>query len=294
MKIALNIIYGFIVGLTSLFLIACNEEDPIIEEGSEPDPIDAQTNINWENWYLSVPIDNGEGKATSIFADDIINNNLTTEASEYFYPNEDGSYTMYAKYTGFTTSGMFDLNEGRFCRTELRELWKGTTDLLDNWLMDDGTHVMETTVQVEECTEVSGFCRTIVAQIHAKETPGLEGAPPTVIIQWRNGEVGVDYYQAPTTAGINWGKENKLFNEHPQIVGKEKFTIQLKVEAGKLFFGVVCEANNINTGYVEVYDYAGNGYAYENYFKTGNYFTYNGDYTTDATVRLFNVSTSHQ
>lgn len=284
---------NFLIFLAFIILGGASCEKDSIESDKTTD-VEEITNINWKNWYLSIPIDNGEGKATSIFYEDIINDNLTEEASQYFYRNDDGSYTMYTKYTGYTTSGTYDLNKGRFCRTELRELWQGSSDLLDNWLMSEGTHVLETTVQIEECTEVYDFCRTIVAQIHAKETPGLEGSPPTVIIQWRNGELGVDYYQKPTTPGINWGKENKLFGQHPQNVGKEKFTVQLKVENGKLYYGVVCEANNINTGYIEVYDYVGNGYAYENYFKTGNYFTYNGDYITDAQVRLFEVKTEHK
>ena len=76
-------------------------------------------------------------------------------------------------------------------------------------------------------------------------------------------------------------------------MGREKFTVQLKIEEGKLFFGIICEAKNINTGYVEVYDYVGNGYAHENYFKTGNYFTYNGDYSADSQIRLFEVKTLH-
>lgn len=294
---SINILASIYIVMLFTLLYSCNTNKADIpndiNEEIPDEEIEEPNNINWKNWYLSVPINNGEGKATSIFYEDIVNNNLTQEESKYFYRNDDNSYTMYTKYTGYTTSGEYGLNVGKYCRTELRELWKESTDLNDNWLMSSGTHILETTLQVEECNEINNFCRTIVAQIHAKETPGLEGSPPTVIIQWRDGTVGVDYYQKPTTDGVNWGKENKLFNQHPQVVDKEKFTIQLKIENGKLYFGVICESKSINTGYIEVYDYVGNGYAYENYFKTGNYFTYSGDYTTSSQVRLFEVKTEH-
>ena len=43
----------------------------------------------------------------------------------------------------------------------------------------------------------------------------------------------------------------------------------------------------------EHYDYDANGYTYDNYFKTGNYFKWNDDYTETAEVTLHGVSTYH-
>jgi len=42
-----------------------------------------------------------------------------------------------------------------------------------------------------------------------------------------------------------------------------------------------------------MYDYVDNGYAYQNYFKTGNYFSWHDDYEKAAQVTLRKVVTDH-
>jgi len=77
-------------------------------------------------------------------------------------------------------------------------------------------------------------------------------------------------------------------------VDNEVFTFKMKIEDGKLFCGLVCEANELNIEFTEIYDYVGNGYYHENYFKTGNYFGWNDDYEKSAQVVLYEVVTNHQ
>lgn len=259
----------------------------IIEEPKDETPVKVPK-IIWKNWYLSVPINRGDGNATSIFYQAIENNTLTTEQSNYFYNNTDGSYTMFTKFTGFTTSGLAALNDGKYCRTELREFWKGNQTTSDNWSMGSGTHIMESTSKVNF---VEGNGRTIVAQIHGIETPGLVGSPATVKIRWNSGEIQLDYYVKPA-AGEPWTStsSNKI---NVGKVDNEIFTFKIKIENGKFYYGLVCEAKSINTDYTFVYDYVGNGYAYNNYFKTGNYFGWNADYTKTAEVVLYEVKTQH-
>ena len=258
------------------------EEETPMEEPSETE------NIVWKNWYLSVPLNNGSGKATSIFYEDIVNNSLTAAASEYFYQNEDGSYTMFTKFTGYTTSGQAGLDDGKYCRTELREFWQGNQTTDDNWFMDEGTHILETTLKVDY---VEGNGRTIVAQIHGKETEGLEGSPATVKIRWNSGTIQLDHYVKPD-AGEPW---TSAFDTKVDVaqVDNEIFTFKLKVEGGKCYYALVCEAKDINIDYTLMYDYVGNGYAHQNYFKTGNYFGWNDDYGKTAQVVLFKVVTDH-
>lgn len=291
-----NITLVFILSLLSLAFWACssNNKEDIVQETIEEETEETETppteepNIIWENWYLSVPIDRGDGGATSIFYEAIENNTLTTEESQYFNKNEDGSYTMYTKFTGFTTSGQYGLNENKYCRTELREFWQGNQDTSDNWSMAIGTHILETTLKVDY---VEGNGRTIVAQIHGKETPGLVGAPATVKIRWNNGTIQVDYYTKPD-AGEPW---TSVFDEKIDvgIVDNEIFTFKIKIENGQFYYALICEAKNINIDYTLIYDYVGNGYGHENYFKTGNYYVWNADYTKTAQVVLYTVKTKH-
>ena len=285
----------FILGTLSLALCCSTSENEeeiievIIEEETEeteiPPTVDPK--ITWKNWYLSVPINNGDGKATSIFYQAIENNTLTTAQSKYFYKNTDGSYTLFTKFTGFTTSGESALND-KYCRTELREFWKGNQSTTDNWSMITGTHILESTLKVDY---VEGNGRTIVAQIHGKETTGLEGSPATVKIRWNSGEIQVDHYTKPDS-GEPW---TSAFDEKINVgfVGNEIFTFKIKIENGKFYYALICEAKGINTDYTFVFDYVGNGYEHDNYFKTGNYFGWNADYEKTAQVVLYEVKTEH-
>lgn len=263
------------------------EEEANEEEEQEQEEETSEDIIVWENWYLSLPINNGEGKATSIFYEDIENGALSTDESEYFYKNEDGTYTLFTKFTGFTTSGLSELGD-KYCRTELREFWRGNQDTNDNWFMNEGTHILETTLNVDF---VEGNGRTIVAQIHGKETEGLEGSPATVKIRWNSGIIQLDHYVKPDE-GEPWTSEFDTKVDVAQV-DNEIFTFKLKVEDGKCYYALICEAKDINIDYTLMYDYVGNGYAHWNYFKTGNYFGWHDDYEKTAQVTLRKVVTDH-
>ncbi|WP_372938765.1 polysaccharide lyase family 7 protein, partial [Seonamhaeicola sp.] len=261
------------------------EEQTPEEEQTEQEEETTEENIVWKNWYLSVPLNNGSGSATSIFYQDIVDDNLGPQTSKYFYKNSDGSYTMYTKFTGYTTSGYSELGD-KYCRTELREFWRGNQTTTDNWSMATGTHILETTLKVDY---VEGNGRTIVAQVHGKETTGLEGAPATIKIRWNSGTIQIDYYTKPDE-GEPW---TSAFDDKLDIanVDNEIFTFKIKIENGKFYYGLVCESKDINIDYTFVYDYVGNGYGYENYFKTGNYFGWHDDYEKAAQVTLYKVVT---
>lgn len=297
----------FFLLLSFVFLTACvssessqeEEEMEIIEEQEEVTETEEETQeetaetdakIVWKNWYLSVPIDraDGSGKATSIYYEDIESGNLSSQEAKYFYQNEDGSYTMYTQFTGYTTSGQATLDGGKYCRTELREYWQGNQDTDDNWSMATGTHILETTLKVDF---VEGNGRTIVAQIHGKETDGVEGSPATIKIRWNSGQIQLDYYTKPDEGEL-W---TSAFDTKKDVgdVGNEVFTFKIKIENGKFYYGLTCQNKNIDTDYTLVYDYVGNGYKHENYFKTGNYFNWNEDYEKAAQVTLYEVKTEH-
>lgn len=306
----------FILGYLVVFSISCSSDDsssldntaeeiaepvtPVVvptEPGEPTEPNEPESpettygNIIWKNWNLSVPIDRGDGSATTIFYEDIVANNFTSAEAEYIKENEDGSYNLFSEFTGYTTSGESGLNEGKFSRTELREFWQGNQTTDDNWFMDEGTHILESTLKVVNC---GGDEDCIIAQIHGKESPTAPGSPATIKIRWRSGEIVVDYYRVlpGSTNTTQWtsANDNKINFGN---VANEKFTVQLKVENGVFYFGLICETKNIDTGFEEIYDYKSNGYSYDNYFKTGNYFIWDGDETASSEVILYNVITDH-
>lgn len=254
-----------------------------------------QADIIWKNWYLSVPINNGEGKATSIFYEDIINDNLTPEEREYFYyDGTSGSYVMWTKFTGYTTSGYYELDGDAYCRTELREFWQGNQTTSDNWYMNVGeTHVLESTLNVDYVEGSRG--RTFIAQIHGKTStiPGIDNGPATVKVLWEKGEIEVEYYVKPPNPEGEWTSDYNAKSERVRV-DNEVFTIKLKVVDGVLSWALKCEQKGIDRDYVELFDYSTNGYHYDNYFKTGNYFQWKSDYVSTSQVRLYNALTHHE
>jgi len=260
-------------------------ETPVVDPSKI---VDTPAAITWKNWYLSVPIDAGTGKATSIGYQDIVNDKLTAEESKYFYKNNDTTYTMWTQFTGFTTSGFSELGE-KFCRTELREYWRGNQDVTDNWSMSTGVHILESTMKVDF---VEGNGRTIIAQIHGKESPGITGNPATVKIRWNSGMIQIDHYTRPNNDDPWTSKYDKKIDFGR--VDNELFTFKMKIEEGKLFCALVCEEKDLNIDYTEFYDYVGNGYIHENYFKTGNYFAWHDDHEKAAQVILHKVLTEHR
>ncbi len=262
-----------------------SDGDGSTDEGTD----EQQENVVWKNWYLSVPINRGDGKATSIYYETIEKDELTSAQREYFYKNNDGSYTFFTKFTGFTTSGEYALDQRKYCRTELREYWQGNQTTSDNWSMATGTHLMESTLKVTHC---EGNKQTYVAQIHGikNESLGLQNSPATVKVQWYDGNIVIEYYQKPASGEWTSDGDAKVTIGR---VDNEKFTISLKIEGGKLIYKLVSEAKSIDTGFVTLYDYVGNGYQYENYFKTGNYFKWDDDTTQSAEVILYGVKTTH-
>jgi len=223
----------------------------------EDDQTDITTNnIVWKNWYLSIPIKNASNKATSITYQDIIDNNLSPTEAEYF----------------------------------LREYWQGNQDTNDNWYMDSGTHILESTLKVDFAGG-NNDTKVYVAQIHGKETDNVTGNPATVKIMWLNGEIIVDYYTKPKD-GEEWSSnyDNKISFGN---VENEKFTVKIKIENGVFYFGLLCDTQNIDTKYTKVFDYKSNGYIHSNYFKTGNYFIWDKDSIENAQVTLYDIITNH-
>lgn len=247
----------------------------------------ASRGFHWKNWYLSVPIKNNKNKATSIFYQDLESGNFTREQKKYVTKNADGSYTFNTRYTEYTTSGKYPTNtKGKYCRTELREFYRGNKDTKDNWSMKSGTHLMESTMIVDYC---QGNSKTFVGQIHGYG----DNSPATVKVAWDNGMIKLEYYTKPES-GRQWTSKYIKKTNLTRVDGAE-FTIGIRVVNGVLSCSVKCPSKGIDTGYKTFYNYKKNGYAkkYTNYFKTGNYFNWNKDKSKTCQVTMLGIHTEH-
>ena len=275
------------------------EEGTIPTHGFGPSSVEVGT-ITWKNWYLSIPIartgDSDSGKAASIYYSDLESGNLGAEERKYFDYNDDGSYDMHTKFTGYTTSGYYEAFESKYCRTELREYWQGNQTTSDNWYMDDATHELETKLSVEKC---EGEGKVYVAQIHGTKGTSLSGGtltggPATIKVQWYDNDIKLEYYTADGIVDGEWtSASGTVAKVTVGEVGNNEFIVRLKTEGGKFYMALYCEATGVDTGYVEYYDYLANGYEYQNYFKTGNYFRHDEDYTSVSEVTLYSAITNH-
>ncbi|MFT6986875.1 MAG: hypothetical protein ACJAT7_002725 [Psychromonas sp.] len=147
-------------------------------------------NFDLQDWYLSIPVDEGDGYATSIKENEL----SASYEDEFFYTGTDGGMVFVTPIDGVKTSGTT-----KYTRTELREmLRRGDTSIdtsydvdededgngrLNNWAFSsisssdqdefggiDG--VMTATLAINHVTTTSNnneqVGRIVIGQIHAK------------------------------------------------------------------------------------------------------------------------------
>lgn len=154
--------------------------------GSNPDyDLDASkapsSNFDLLDWYLSIPVDEGDGYATSIKENEL----AASYEDDYFYTGTDGGMVFYTPVKGVKTS-----DSTKYVRTELREMLrrgntsKSTSGPENNWAFSsiassdqedfagiDG--VLKATLAINHVTTTSSneeqVGRIVVGQIHAKK-----------------------------------------------------------------------------------------------------------------------------
>ncbi|MDA7745888.1 polysaccharide lyase family 7 protein [Psychromonas sp.] len=135
-------------------------------------------NFDLSKWYLSVPIDNGSGVATSIDVDDL---NKGYESSKYFYTGSDGGMV----FVNYPKDAVKTSTNTTYSRTELREMLYGddasAKDAENNWYFSSSSSIpsdaggtdgtLTATVAVNRVTTTSDSTsqvgRIIIGQIHA-------------------------------------------------------------------------------------------------------------------------------
>ncbi len=258
----------------------------------------SNTSINWQNWFLSIPIDNGkpDTKAKSLYYESILEGSYSREVSEYFSWNEsEEAINLFSQFTGYTLSGYAAKNNDQFSRTEFREFWRGNQEKSDNWSMNEGTHILESTLRVSECENNRDQCEVIVAQINGFENDidvDDHNNTETVKVRWQSGKLILECYTKPLEGKQQWSTDY-LIKKTLGDVGNDIFTIKLKVEDGVLYVALVSKSNNLDTKFSKVYDYVSNGYNYLSYFRSGNYFPYSDNYLDYSNVLMYGLKTIH-
>ena len=251
------------------------------------------------DWYLSIPIDRGDGRSTSIDETTLANG---YEDDEFFMVNDDGSITMRCPTMGYKTS-----ENTKYVRTELREmLRRGNTSHKtqginkNNWVFSsypqseqdaaggvDGT--LDVTMKVSHVS-VTGdnyqIGRVVIGQIHA-------GSDEPIRLYYRklpNNENGSIYFAHELYEGDDtWyemigERDNDASNPADGIALNEVFSYTIDVEANTLTVviqrqgkaDVVTKVDMSNSGYHTNSEYQ--------YFKVGVYHLNNSGTTAEDYV----------
>ena len=250
--------------------------------------------IDLSHWKVTIPATKN-GKVISVRPPEIKDFKTNEVLKPYMFEDpEDGALVFYAEPQGTTRNT-------KYSRSELREQMEPGNDNV-NWTFAEGG-MMRGTLAVNDVTQdkVGNYHGVIVMQIHGRltnEQRDLIGeddnnAPPVLKIRWVEGKILVETKYLKDLNASNteilhehaWGNaKRRIFCE---VVGYEKFTLQVKVSDGRMEV-------SLNDTETFVYDniHMKKWGVFENYFKAGNYFQ-SRDPGSHAYVKYYDLTISH-
>ena len=296
--------FFLVLGCSSLYT-----KKETLSKSKELNPnLPPSSNFNLTNWYLSVPIDNGAGKATSIY-EDRLNSGFQNE--NFFYTGSDGGMVFKCPVKGNTTT------TAKTTRVELREmLRKGNTTIKttgvnkNNWVLGsaplgdlksaaayDGE--MNATLSINQVTTTgkkSQIGRVVIGQIHANTDEPIR----LYYRKLRLNELGCINFAHEMNNGEDTyyemigDRSSTASNPKNGIALNEKFSYTIKVIGNKLWVTILKKGAK---AIVQSVDMSHSGYDKEGqylFFKAGIYNQNNtGDATDYVQVTFYKLTTSH-
>ncbi|WP_220720829.1 polysaccharide lyase family 7 protein [Agarivorans litoreus] len=274
-------------------------------------------NFDLLDWYLSIPVDEGDGYATSIKEVEL----AASYEDNYFYTGSDGGMVFYTPVKGVTTS-----SGTKFVRTELREMLRrgdtsySTSGKDNNWAFSsipsssqsafggiDG--VLDATLAVNHVTTTSSnneqVGRIVIGQIHA------EGNEPIRLYYHKlPGNSNGAIYFAHETSKSDGGNEtwynllgsmvssngdlNSTANPSSGIALNEEFSYTITVNGDSLTAKISQNGSQLASKTINM---SGSGYDDSSnymYFKAGIYLQDNSSNDSDyAKVTFYKLTNTH-
>ena len=247
--------------------------------------------IDLTHWKVTLPI----GKPDEVEPPEILDYGNSEKLKQYMYNDSvEGALVFYTVPDAKTANT-------KYSRTELREQMV-SGDNNTNWTFDQGGMLRGQLRVADISKDKNGkYHKTIVMQIHGRltndqrESIGQKdnNAPPILKIYWQNGKIRV---KTKVLKDKNMSNEEILHTDSwtddkgytfKQEVGFKKFTLEVKVEEGKMVV-------SLNDSEFVVYDdlNISRWSIFENYFKAGNYLI-TRDENAFATVKYYKLTVSH-
>lgn len=251
--------------------------------------------IDLTHWKVTIPTAGPNGKAMEVSPPEIFDFANNEALKPFMYPDStDGSIVFHA-FPASTTANT------KYSRSELREQMVSGSNST-NWTFADGGYLRgKLSVPQISKGEDGKYHRTIVMQIHGRLTNEQRdkigakdnNAPPILKIYWDKGYVRVKTKILKDRKATDeellhkeaWGDD--YGHTFEKYVGHGKFTLEVKVEEGKMSVGL---------NGVEWKKYAGKDIErwgiFENYFKAGNYLQ-TRDEGAYAMVKYYELEVKH-
>ena len=284
--------------------VSCQEDSenpvidpPVIEEpgngtGGIVEPTYILPDIDLSHWKVTLPI----GNPTEVLPPDILDYATNETLKPFMYNDSINGAIVFYTYPNASTAN------SSYSRTELRELMNPEDKGATNWTFEEGGN-MKGTLSMGEISkdEDDDYHRVIIMQIHGRltnEQRDLIGqkdnnGPPMLKIYWVDGKVRVKTkvlkdLNASDTEILQtdaWGDDEGY--TFPEYVGFDKFTLEVKVSAGKM---EVILNNDTSTVYDDIHIQKWG--VFENYFKAGNYLV-SKDVNAFAKVKYYELGVEH-
>lgn len=245
-------------------------------------------NFDLSTWNLSIPINKGNGTATTITVSQI---NSNYENNNYFYTAADGGMVFKCPVDGFKTS-----TNTSYTRVELREMLRGTNTSIstqgvnkNNWVFGTAPQAdknaaagfdgeMNATLAVNHVTTTgssSHIGRVIIGQIHANNDEPIR----VYYRKLKDNTLGSIYFAHEPTDGngseqwhdIIGSRSNTAPNPTDGIALNEKFSYTIKVVGDSLTFTIIREGKDNVTKTINMVNSGFNVGGQYMYFKAGVY-----------------------
>ncbi|SJN29022.1 Alginate lyase precursor [Vibrio casei] len=275
------------------------------------------SNFDLLDWYLSIPLDKGDGYATSIKENEL----AASYEDDFFYTGSDGGMVFYTPVKGYKTS-----ENTKYVRTELREMLrrgdtsKSTSGAENNWAFSsissgvqsdfagiDGT--LKATLAVNHVTTTSSndeqVGRIVVGQIHAKNNEPIR----LYYHKLPNNSKGAIYFAHETSksdgGNETWynllgsmvnssGSLSSTSNPSDGIELNEEFSYDITVNGDSLIVTISQDGSQLAK---KTIDMSGSGYDDASnymYFKAGIYLQDNTSNDDDyAKATFYELSNTH-
>ncbi|MCG1037332.1 polysaccharide lyase family 7 protein [Polaribacter sp. DS7-9] len=300
----------FIGGSLSEDLIITQAAKEEVTGELDPDKAPSQ-NFDLSTWNLSIPVDKGNGTATTITVSEI---NSAYENSNYFYTADDGGMVFKCPVDGFKTS-----ENTSYTRVEFREMLRGTDTSIstqgvnkNNWVFGTAPQAdiaaaaaydgeMSATLSVNHVTttgDSSQQGRVIVGQIHANDDEPIR----LYYRKLANNTLGSIYFAHEPTDGNGseqWyemigSRSSSASNPSDGIALDEKFSYTIKVVGDLLTVTIIREGKEDVVETVDMKDSGFNVSGQYMYFKAGVYNQNNsGDADDYVQATFYSLEKSH-